>query len=303
LTEGSGSRHCKTAEAAANARTSALREAFRAVMFLLLPLVGVVQQTVLPVTLAVAVYMSGGESALFFGGLSVALAAFVALILPLGRWVLDAAFAQLAAWADQPGRAQLVIAVNVSARQFRQPDFAEVVTEAIRRTGVAPQRLTLELTESLMVDGFENMAGKMGRLKALGVGLALDDFGMGYSSLSYLQRLPLDQLKIDRAFVKDLLVDESAAAIARTIIALARSLRLDLVAEGVETEAQREFLAQEGCGCFQGYLYCPPLPIAALERYLSGESVPGVPPLPIGPVGPVGPEGLVAEASTQRGAT
>ncbi len=217
-----------------------------------------------------------------------------ALILPLGRWVLDTACAQLAVWAGRPDRAHLTIAVNVSARQFRQPDVAQGVAEAIARAGVAPARLTLELTESLMVDGFEDMAGKMARLKALGVGLALDDFGMGYSSLSYLQRLPLDQLKIDRAFVKDLLVDESATAIARTIIALGRSLRLDLVAEGVETEAQREFLAREGCGGFQGFLYCPPLPALALERYLDGESVAGVPRLP--------PRGA-PDTPAQRGAT
>ncbi len=199
-----------------------------------------------------------------------------ALILPLGRWVLDTACAQLARWAGEPARAHLTIAVNVSARQFRHPDFADGVTEAIGRAGVAPGRLMLELTESLMVDGFEDMAGKMARLKALGVGLALDDFGMGYSSLSYLKRLPLDQLKIDREFVKDLLTDPSAAAIARTIIALARSLRLEVVAEGVETEAQRDFLAREGCGCFQGFLYCPPLPVPALERFLDQPVEPDV---------------------------
>ena len=195
-----------------------------------------------------------------------------ALIVPIGRWVLDTACAQLAQWAGEPERSHLGIAVNVSARQFRHPDFAEGVTEAIARAGIAPHLLTLELTESLMVDGFEDMVSKMTRLKALGVGLALDDFGMGYSSLAYLKRLPLDQLKIDREFVKDLLVDETDAAIARAIIVLAQSLHLAVVAEGVETEAQRDFLVREGCTGFQGFLYCGPLPVAALERYLGGAS-------------------------------
>ena len=205
-------------------------------------------------------------------GLFIGAAEECGLILPIGAWVLDAACAQLAKWSGQPDRMHLGISVNVSARQFRHPDFAEGVTEAITRTGIAPQRLTLELTESLMVDGFEDMVSKMTRLKSLGVGLALDDFGMGYSSLSYLKRLPLDQLKIDREFVKDLLVDENDAAIARAIIALARSLRLAVVAEGVENEAQRDFLVREGCGGFQGFLFCPPLPIAALEHYLGAPS-------------------------------
>ena len=195
-----------------------------------------------------------------------------ALIVPIGRWVLDTACAQLAQWAGEPERSHLGIAVNVSARQFRHPDFAEGVTEAIARAGIAPHLLTLELTESLMVDGFEDMVSKMTRLKALGVGLALDDFGMGYSSLAYLKRLPLDQLKIDREFVKDLLVDETDAAIARAIIVLAQSLHLAVVAEGVETEAQRDFLVREGCTGFQGFLYCGPLPVAALEQYLGGVS-------------------------------
>ncbi|NBQ89327.1 MAG: EAL domain-containing protein, partial [Betaproteobacteria bacterium] len=195
-----------------------------------------------------------------------------ALIVPIGRWVLDTACAQLARWSLEPERRHLGIAVNVSARQFRHPDFAEGVTEAIARAGIAPHLLTLELTESLMVDGFEDMVSKMTRLKALGVGLALDDFGMGYSSLAYLKRLPLDQLKIDREFVKDLLLDETDAAIARAIIALAQSLHLAVVAEGVETKAQRDFLVREGCTGFQGFLYCGPLPLAALERHLGSAS-------------------------------
>ncbi len=194
------------------------------------------------------------------------------MILAIGRWVLEAACAQLAAWARRPERAGLAIAVNVSARQFRHPQFADTVAEAIGRAGIAPHRLKLELTESLMVDGFDDTVAKMARLKTLGVGLALDDFGMGYSSLAYLKRLPLDQLKFDREFVKDVLTDANDAAIARTIVALAHSLSLDVVAEGVETQAQRDFLAGVGCDRFQGFLYCAPLGADALEAFLRAAS-------------------------------
>jgi len=192
------------------------------------------------------------------------------LILDIGRWVLDQACAQLALWADHAARQHLSIAVNVSARQFRDPQFVDQVMEAIAQTGIAPRKLKLELTESLLADGIEVTIAKMGSLQAMGVALSLDDFGMGYSSLSYLKRLPLNQLKIDRAFVKDLLTDANDAAIARTIIGLAQSLGLDVIAEGVENEAQRAFLAGQGCQAFQGHLFCPPLPIADLEAYIDG---------------------------------
>ena len=192
------------------------------------------------------------------------------LILDIGRWVLDQACAQLALWADHAARQHLSIAVNVSARQFRDPQFVDQVMEAIAQTGIAPRKLKLELTESLLADGIEVTIAKMGSLQAMGVALSLDDFGMGYSSLSYLKRLPLNQLKIDRAFVKDLLTDANDAAIARTIIGLAQSLGLDVIAEGVENEAQRAFLAGQGCQAFQGHLFCPPLPIAYLEAYIDG---------------------------------
>jgi len=190
------------------------------------------------------------------------------LILTIGRWALEAACAQLAAWSRQPGREHLGIAVNVSARQFRHPEFVDGVVEAITASGIAPHKLKLELTETLMADGIEVTVAKMAHLKAMGVTLSLDDFGMGYSSLSYLKRLPLDQLKIDREFVKDVLTDANDAAIARTIIGLAQSLRLDVIAEGVETPEQRDFLASHGCHHFQGYLYAPPLPIEALEDWI-----------------------------------
>lgn len=194
------------------------------------------------------------------------------LILPLGQWALKTACEQLAAWSRWPMASSLSIAVNVSAHQFRHPEFVDQVMAEIERTGLRPQRLKLELTESVLADGMEITLAKMGTLKALGVTLALDDFGMGYSSLSLLKRLPLDQLKIDRSFVSDVLSDRNDAAISRTIITLAHSLNLQVVAEGVETQAQRDFLLNEGCDLFQGFLFAEPLPLQALETYLAAQA-------------------------------
>lgn len=190
------------------------------------------------------------------------------LILPLGQWVLDQACSQLAVWAQRPETADLCIAVNVSVRQFRHPDFVDSVIASMARTGIRPQKLKLELTESLLADRMDISIAKMGALKALGVTLALDDFGMGYSSLSYLHRLPLAQLKIDKSFVEDICSNPNAAAISHAIIFMAQSLGLDVMAEGVETEAQWRFLAGQGCGYFQGYLCCPPLPLDELESFM-----------------------------------
>ncbi|MGE0349366.1 sensor domain-containing protein [Hydrogenophaga sp.] len=190
------------------------------------------------------------------------------LILPLGQWVLETACEQLAAWAGSAQTASLSIAVNVSVRQFRHPDFVDMVMAAIQRTGIRPHKLKLELTESLLADRMEITINKMGMLKALGVTLSLDDFGVGYSSLSVLKRLPLDQLKIDKGFVADVLTDPNDAAISRAIIALAQSLSLQVVAEGVETQEQRDFLAYQGCDQFQGHLFAKPLPIEALAALL-----------------------------------
>lgn len=190
------------------------------------------------------------------------------LILPLGRWVIETACRQLAAWAHWPQTAHLGMAVNVSAQQFRHPNFVDMVVDAIETSGVAPSRLKLELTESLLASRMEVTIQKMGSLKSLGVTLALDDFGVGYSSLSMLKRLPLDQLKIDKGFVDGVLTDPNDAAISRAIISVAQSLSLQVVAEGVETLAQRDFLAQQGCDQFQGYLFAPPLSIEALNAYL-----------------------------------
>lgn len=190
------------------------------------------------------------------------------LILPLGHWVLETACAQLATWAAQPDTAHLFLAVNVSAKQLHQADFVDQVLAVLASTGANPHRLKLELTESLLVSHVENTIAKMAALKAHGVGFSLDDFGTGYSSLSYLKRLPLDQLKIDQGFVRDILIDPNDAAIAKMVIALAESLGLTVIAEGVEIEAQRDFLARQGCHAYQGYLFSHPLPLEVFERFV-----------------------------------
>jgi len=186
------------------------------------------------------------------------------LILDLGQWVLQVAFAQLVTWSAQPATADLTMAVNVSARQFRHPDFCSQILEVLRSSGANPHRLKLELTESLLLSDIEDAVRKMGELRAIGVGFSLDDFGTGYSSLAYLKRLPLDQLKIDQSFVRDVLIDPNDAAIAKTILNLAQSLDLGVVAEGVETEGQRQFLLENGCKSFQGYLFGRPVPLQQL---------------------------------------
>jgi diguanylate cyclase (GGDEF)-like protein/PAS domain S-box-containing protein len=190
------------------------------------------------------------------------------LIIPIGHWVLEEACAQLAAWAKRPDRAHLSIAVNVSVRQFRHPDFIDEVVGAVRGSGIRPELLKLEVTETLLADNIDAAINKMRNLKEMGVRLSVDDFGVGYSSLSYLKSLPVDELKIDRGFVKDILTDSNDAAIATTIIALCRNLGLEVIAEGVETEEQRAFLARQGCHRYQGFLYCKPLPLAQLEAFM-----------------------------------
>ena len=185
------------------------------------------------------------------------------LILPLGQWVLETACTQLAAWAERPDMAHLTLAVNVSARQFRHPNFVEQVLKALGHAD--PKKLKLELTESMLLDDVEAIIAKMNALKAHGVMFSLDDFGTGYSSLSYLKRLPLYQLKIDQSFVRDVLTDPNDAAIARTIITLAHSMGLAVIAEGVETEVQRAFLDVIGCRAYQGYLFSRPLPIEQFD--------------------------------------
>ena len=194
------------------------------------------------------------------------------LILPIGQWVLQTACDLLATWSAYEKMAHLTVSVNVSARQFHHPDFVSQVVEAISRSSANPERLKLELTESLLVDDIDDVIEKMSALKAKGVCFSLDDFGTGYSSLSYLKLLPLDQLKIDQGFVRDVLSDSNDAAIARTILALGNSLGLGVIAEGVETEAQRDFLASSGCSAYQGYYFCRPLPLEKFEAYMRERS-------------------------------
>jgi len=196
----------------------------------------------------------------------IGLAEQTGLILPLGQWVVQSACAQLAAWAHDAATHGLVLSVNVSARQFRQPEFATQVLAALQHSGASARLLRLELTESLLLTDTEEMIAKMEFLRAQGVGFSLDDFGTGYSSLSYLKRLPLGQLKIDRGFVRDVLTDPNDAAIVRTILALAQSLDLSVVAEGVETPGQLDFLQRHGCTAFQGYLFGRPGPVQWIGR-------------------------------------
>ena len=190
------------------------------------------------------------------------------LILPVGDWVMETACAQIASWAGQKNTAHLSVAVNISALQFRQPGFVEQVLAALDRAGANPENLKLELTESMLANNIEDIIAKMTELKSHGLRFSLDDFGTGYSSLAYLKRLPLDELKIDRAFGRDILVDATSGAIAQTIISLGRAMGLSVVAEGVETEEQRSFLAALGCHAFQGYLISRPLPLEEFEAFL-----------------------------------
>ncbi len=191
------------------------------------------------------------------------------LILPLGLWVLETACTQLASWASQPEMADLKLAVNVSGYQLGQADFVNQVLAVLENTGANPERLSLELTESLLLNNLHEIIEKMFVLKSKGVSFSLDDFGTGYSSLSYLKRLPLDQLKIDQSFVRDILVDPNDAAISRTIVALGYGLSLGVIAEGVESEAQKLFLAKLGCHVYQGYFFSRPLPLDEFETLCS----------------------------------
>ena len=175
---------------------------------------------------------------------------------------------QLANWAQDPETAHLTLAVNISARQIRMPTFVDEVLALIDQAGINPATLKLEITESVLLDNLEDIIGKMTRLKVRGINFSIDDFGTGYSSLQYLKLLPLDQLKIDQTFVRDLEVDSNDRAIVRTIIAMAHSLGLDVIAEGVETAAQEQQLKNKGCSRFQGYLYGKPMPIAEFNAAL-----------------------------------
>ncbi len=190
------------------------------------------------------------------------------LILPIGQWVLETACAQLKAWEQETLTCDLVLAVNVSAKQFHQPGFVAQVLTTVQRHAINPGLLKLELTEGMLLENIENVISIMNKLNGIGIQFSLDDFGTGYSSLQYLKRLPLDQLKIDQSFVRDINTDSSDKAIVSTIIAMAQILNLDVIAEGVETEEQRQFLLNSGCSNFQGYLFGRPIPIEQFEALL-----------------------------------
>ena len=191
------------------------------------------------------------------------------LIIPLGTWVLGTACTQLAAWAHQPAMAHLTLAVNVSAHQFGQANFVEQVQATTSRTGANPKLLKVELTESMLAHDIEDIIQKMHALRAIGVGTSLDDFGTGYSSLTYLKRLPLDQLKIDQSFVRDVMTNDNDASIAKTIINLGKDLHFTVIAEGVETPDQRDFLIANDCHRFQGFLYSKPVSAQQLAQFVN----------------------------------
>ena len=201
------------------------------------------------------------------------------LILTLGHWVLKTAIAQLVAWAARPETAHLVLAVNVSIRQFGMPEFVDEVLALVDGIGADPRKLKLELTESLLMENADDVIAKMTALKARGVTFSLDDFGTGYSSLAYLKRLPLAQLKIDQSFVRDVATNAGDAVIANAIIALANSMGMSVIAEGVETEEHRTFLGSHGCQVYQGYLFSPPLPLEDFQRFVNSyvASIPETP--------------------------
>ncbi len=197
-------------------------------------------------------------------GRFIPLAEETGLILPIGRWILDTACAQLKSWEADPRTCGLFLCVNVSAKQFRQPDFVDQVRSILRAHDINPERLKLELTETMLLGNIEDAIATMHALRQTGVRFSLDDFGTGYSSLQYLKRLPLTQLKIDQSFVRDIATDANDRAIVSTIVAMAQTLNMDVIAEGVETEEQRQCLLRAGCVHYQGFLFGPPVPI---ERF------------------------------------
>jgi EAL domain-containing protein (putative c-di-GMP-specific phosphodiesterase class I) len=187
------------------------------------------------------------------------------LILPLGAWVIETACAQLKAWQGREHLKDLVLAVNVSAKQMQHDDFVSQIKNIVDKYAISPQLLKLELTESMLVDNVNEAIAKIESLRKFGVQFSLDDFGTGYSSLQYLKKIPLDQLKIDQSFVRGLEVDHHDRSIVRTVIAIAQSLELEAIAEGVETEGQLQILKAEGCNLYQGYLLGRPMTIEQFE--------------------------------------
>ena len=208
------------------------------------------------------------ERGLVAPGEFINLAEDTGLILPLGLWVLQTACAQIKAWETNPLMRELQLSINVSARQFYQPNFVSQVRDVLMMTGAAPNRLKIELTESVVLDNINDTISKMHDLKQLGVRFSMDDFGTGYSSLSYLTQLPLNQLKIDRSFVRNIGTKSTDAVIVQTIIGMGISLGMEVIAEGVETEEQLDFLKHAGCMAYQGYLFSKPLPLQEFENML-----------------------------------
>lgn len=195
------------------------------------------------------------------------------LIIPIGQWVLEQTAARLRQWQDDPLYRDLSLAVNISQKQFGQASFVAEILGLIERHGIDAQRLELELTETLIVRDMEDLTRKMTALVEQGVRFSLDDFGTGFSSLSHLKRLPLSKLKIDRSFICDVLTDANSETIVRTVIALGQSMGMTVIAEGVETEAQRGFLADNGCLRYQGYLFGRPMPLADFCAFVQRHNV------------------------------
>jgi predicted signal transduction protein with EAL and GGDEF domain len=198
----------------------------------------------------------------------ITLAEETGLILPIGQWVLQTACSQLQKWQADPAAKHLQIAVNVSAQQFHQADFVEQIVELLSQTAIDVSKLKLELTETLVLDDIEDTIVKMNALRDIGVRFSMDDFGTGYSSLSYLSELPFHQLKIDQSFVRNMHLKPANAVIVQTIIGMAKILGMEVIAEGVETEAQRDFLHQHGCLLCQGYLFSKPVNVQTFEQLL-----------------------------------
>ncbi len=196
------------------------------------------------------------------------LAEQIGLIRPLGHWVLGTACAQLVKWSQKPETAKLSLSINVSAQEFKQDDYVSQVLSVLDRSGAKPSLLKLELTESMLVNDVDDIITKMTALKAAGVRISLDDFGTGYSSLTYLKKLPLDQLKVDQSFIHEMLSSTQDEAIVRTVVSLAQHMELDVIAEGVETEEQRQFLQSIGCFAIQGYLLSRPLRIQDFNLFV-----------------------------------
>lgn len=211
------------------------------------------------------------ERGLISPGVFIPIAEEMGLIVPMGEWILRSACIQSLKW-QQLGYPALRMSVNISARQFREPYFIENVAEVIKETGMDPQWLEIEITESIAMEYAEDSMEQLHRLKQLGVRIAIDDFGTGYSSMNYLRKLPIDTLKVDQSFVQDIGIDENGEAIVVTIIHLAQSLNLKVIAEGVETENQQLFLRTNSCDEMQGYLFCKPIPPADIEKYLDMEN-------------------------------